>query len=265
MNKTFASVFLVAISASYSGAQTTIWNDSGLDALWSNSANWSNGVPIATSAVVISTQPSVGFIGVDTGSTVNTISSLSINSGLSAFSFLPLGFETLTVSGSITNNTLTNSLVTLALPLIAGGSSTWTGPLAYSNSVSIGVNSITLVGSHSFSGGSLSFDITNLSTFGKFVGAGTTLYSGSTINIGGAYLGNLGDTFDFTTTSFTGATLGTLPTLTLGLDWNRSNFISTGVLTVVAAPIPEPATYAAMAGAAVLGFTAMRRRRSRAG
>jgi hypothetical protein len=246
-------------------AQTTLWTDGGLDASWSNVANWSNGVPTSSSSLVISTQPSAGLIGIDTGVNTNTIGSLAFNAGLSNFTFLSAGIETLIVNGSITNNTSNNTSFTFGLSLTAGSSATWSGPLSYASSVGIGLNSITLQGVHSFSGGAVNFDITNVTTFGRFLGAGTTLFSGSTINIGGAYLGNLGDTFDFTTTSFAGATLGALRPLTLGLDWDRSNFISTGVLTVVAAPIPEPATYSAMAGAAVLGFAAMCRRRSRAG
>jgi hypothetical protein len=69
-----------------------------------------------------------------------------------------------------------------------------------------------------------------------------------------------GDTFDFTTSSFGTANIGTLPTLTGGMTWNTTSFISNGVLSVVAA-IPEPSTYGALFGAAVIGFGVWRKRR----
>jgi hypothetical protein len=239
-------------------AQTT-WTDGGGDASWSNTTNWSNGVPGTTTDVIIGTSPGAELIGLDTGGGI-TIKSLTFNAGLSTFSFVTLGAETLTVNGSITNNTLTGVSFKFDSAVFVGAASTWTGPLQFANNVGVGVNSVTLSGSTSFNSGiNLNFDITNASTYGRFLGSGTATVVGATININGAYTGVSGDTFDFTTGNFSGATLGLLPTLSGGLVWNTSNFLTQGILSVSA--VPEPATYAVVLGFVALGFGAARRRR----
>lgn len=53
-----------------------------------------------------------------------------------------------------------------------------------------------------------------------------------------------------------------LPELSGGLEWNRDAFASTGVLTVETSAIPEPATWAALAGAVALAVAWQRRRSS---
>jgi len=253
--KTFLVYFV--IPALGAAAATTVWNDGGGDQTWSTLANWSSGVPTSTSDVQIGTQPTGDQIGVDTGAT--TIGSLTFNNTLTASSDITAfgATDSLTINGGITNNSAFNQSISIGLS--AGASATWFGSLSYLSNVSIGINAITLSGSSTFAGSNLNFDITSLSTYGRFLGSGTATVTGVTINIGGSYAGSSGDTFDFTTGSFSGATLGTLPTLTSGLAWNTTSFLSSGLLSVVA--IPEPAAYAALFGAAVIGVSVWRKRR----
>jgi len=243
----------------------TVWTDgSGGDPSWSNTANWSTAVvPVSTTNVQISTQPSVGLIGIDTGATI--IASLTIDSGITSFSFESALGDTLQV-GSITNNSGQN--ITFNLPVFAGAATqTWTGPLAFNNIVDISTRSVTLAGASDFNGSDLTFAINNATTFGRFLGTGTADVTGVTINIGTSLANGFsfagGQSFDFTTGSFAGATLNvaSLPVLTGGLTWNTSQFLSSGILTVVSA-VPEPSTCALMIGSIALGAVALRRRRT---
>jgi len=68
----------------------------------------------------------------------------------------------------------------------------------------------------------------------------------------------------FEAASFTGSfTSVALPTLPGGLAWNTTALASTGVISVTGSAIPEPATYAAWAGAVALGLAVWWRRRRR--
>ncbi len=253
--KKILGLIFVVFAASPSFSQTT-WNGNGNGAFWDDDANWTNLSPSSSSGAVFNTATG------ETGYSVDfTIASLTFNSGVGVGDKITgLAGATLTVNGAITNNT--SNLQILNTVVNAGANSTWTGPIQYSNIVNIGVRQITLAGAHTFSGANINFDITNLSTYGKFLGSFTSSITNVTsININsGSYVFSAGDTFDFTTSSFGTAKMGTLPTLTGGMTWNTSNFISSGVLTVVAA-IPEPSTYATLFGAVAIGFSVWRKRR----
>ncbi|MBC8009881.1 MAG: PEP-CTERM sorting domain-containing protein [Burkholderiales bacterium] len=257
MRKLYTTASLVAILTVPVFGQ--IWNDGGQDQLWSSSANWSTGaVPTATGAVQIGTQPSGDALVIDTGAT--SVASFTLNSSLTGpFDIVGAGAaDTFQVNGAITNND--DSRHSFLLPFSAGASATWDGPLAFKNIVNIDAFSITVADSLQFTG-AINLSITSASVFGRFLGAGTADFTGATINIGSAFSGfAANDTFDFTSGSFTGATLGTLPTLTNGLTWNTTGFLTTGILTVTSA-IPEPSTWAALFGVSALGFAACRRRR----
>jgi len=248
--------FAILIFALQPKSQASLWTDGGGDQLWSTGANWSPGVPINSSNVQIGTQPTGDQIGVDTGTT--TVASFVFNNTLTAATDITTlsSTDTLQINGAITNSSsFTNSF---SLQVIAGATAVWTGPLAFTNIVNIGVFQITLANAITFSGPSLNFDITNATIHGRFLGAGTATVTGATINIGGAYTGVANDTFDLTSGNFSGATLGTLPTLGGGLTWNSSNFLTNGTLTVV----PEPSTWALLAGSltTVMIFRFRRRR-----
>ncbi len=243
----------------------TAWIDGGFDSTWSTSSNWSNGVPNSSSSVIIQTQPTDDLIGIDTGVTV--IGSLTFASSLSSpTAILAFGNDTLQVNGAITN--LDSSLHTLGLPVFAGANATWaggSGGLAYTAGVNLGTRSITLTGNHSING-PLVFEITSPTVFGRFLGNGSLTTSGAaiTIQVAPTYLAtaNVGDSFTFFSSGFTGASFNTTAFLNnnplpSGLSWNTSQFISQGVIQV----IPEPASIAGLAGLAAVGFVATRRRR----
>jgi len=246
---------LIAIIPLSCGVAQTTWTAGGDGAFWEDSANWSNNLPTSSSGAVFNTDYSeIGF------SSDFTVASLTFNTGVAVGNKITgLAGAGLTVNGAITNNTSNSQILNVIVT--AGGNATWTGPIQYSNNVTFGTRQITLVGTHTFSGAELNFTLTNASTYGRLLGAFTSTFAG-TINITGAYTGTAGDSFDFTTGNFSGATLNTasLPTLSSGLAWNTSSFLSTGVLSVTA--VPEPSTYAALFGVASLGFVAWRRRRA---
>lgn len=232
-----------------------VWNDGGGDQLWSTGSNWSNGIPpISTSAVQIGTQPTGDQIGIDTTGVI--VASFTFNNTLTANTDVTTltSAETLQVNGAVTNNSA--FFGSFSLPVFAGASATWTGPLQFTNNVVFSTFQVSLANAITFSGTNVSFDITNASTYGRFLGAGTATVTGVTINIGGAYAGVANDTFDFTSGNFSGATLGTLPTLGGGLTWNTSSFLTNGTLTVV----PEPATWALLT-ASLTTVMIFRRRR----
>lgn len=52
-----------------------------------------------------------------------------------------------------------------------------------------------------------------------------------------------------------------LPALGSGYEWSTARLLTDGLLDIVASAVPEPASAAALAGAALLGFAATRRRR----
>jgi len=271
MKSCICFLFLLPLAAF---AQTS-WTGASDGITWDDAGNWNPAsVPVLTTNVVIDVTPPVGLAGelyaadrviglTNAGS--NTIQSLQFGSDLTdTVKIIPLSSETLQVNGSITNSSSFTNV--FALPVYAGASATWTGPLTYANTVNINANTITLVGTHNFTGTDLDFTISNstLAGYGHFVGSFTLNFSG-TINIDAtAYASSAvaGDTFDFTTGSFTGATFhpSSLPSLSSGLAWDTSNFISSGVLSVVSA-IPEPSAYAAIFGAAAIGFGVWRKRR----
>jgi hypothetical protein len=258
MKQVIAAITLGLAAIVNNASAQTVWNDGGGDQLWSTSANWSAGVPTTTSAVQIGTQPTGDQIGIDTGA-ATTVASFTFNNTLTAsVDITSFTYETLQVNGAITNNSgFTDSF---SLPVYAGANETWSGPLKFTNTVTVSTYQLTLNNAVSFSGSDLYFDITNSTTYGQFVGSGTATVTGVTINIGGTYRGVQNQTFDFTTGNFFGATLGTLPTLDSGLAWDTSNFLSSGILTVIA--IPEPTSLALLAtGGLLVTGTVLRRRR----
>lgn len=262
MKKCF--LFLVLSALSIQAQTVTTWNNGAGDQTWSNGGNWSAGVPNSLSNVQFGTQPTGDLIYIDSSSpSPVTVASITFNNTLASSMQLVAGFgtEILQVDGSITNLN-SNGAGVIALPFIAGGTGTWSGSLTFSNSVNLGGNAITLAsGSTTFSGSDISLTINSTSSYGQFLGSGSTIWSGSTINISGNnYTANVGDTFDFTSGSFTGASMGALPTLGANLVWDTTQFSSQGLLTVVSA-VPEPSTYALMGMGMVGLLIAYRRRR----
>ena len=251
------SIF-VALAATLSMAHAqTIWNNGGDTFSWSDGANWSTGAqPVSGADIQIgTTQPSYNTVIVDTSGAV-TVGNFTFSGGLSStVDVTASSVETLKVNGAITNSSSFTDI--FSLPVTAGASAVWSGLLIFSNNVNIGTTQITLANPITFSGTNINFDITTMATYGRFIGAGTATVSGETINIGSTYTGVIGDTFDLTSGNFSGATLGSLPVLTTG-KWDSSTFLTNGQLSVV--PVPEPTTWALLAGSLTTVMVFRRRR-----
>ncbi len=243
------------------GRAQTIWDDAAGDASYSDPGNWiGNAVPAASGAnIIIGTLQSGGnIVGINTAGdvTVNSwtfASTLSLGPAVQVFNDGSGQQLTLTGAGGITNaSTLANEfdLVVNAganMALNGGG-----GGLFFQSALDINTHNVTTSGTVTVDPGQdLIFDIGSSSNYGKI---GAIVATGTTIQIvGDNYTAQAGDTFDFTTGNFNGATLEDLPSLPAGLNWDTSQFISEGVLTVQG--VPEPSTYALLlGGVAFLGW-----------
>lgn len=255
--KILVATFLIFVATTeYVAAQSATWTDGGGDASWSNSANWSGGVPVSGTNVIFADPISV--VGVDTGG-ATTVASISVNATTAAFSIVPSFSESLIVNGSFLNNS--SNLVTVNLTYTVGSTSTLDGPIAFMSTLNIDLRTVTVVGSISMNA-NIVMQLNNSTGtgYGRFsVGGASTLTFGGGLNSikfspASTYSGVNGDIFNLVTNS--GGTLlgfssslfdvSTLPTLTGALTWNTSA-LSTGTLSVV----PEPKTWLMLA----LGLT----------
>lgn len=95
-------------------------------------------------------------------------------------------------------------------------------------------------------------------------GAGAITFGGTLqVVLHGGFVPNAGDAFDlfnFTSAGSSAFAFLDLPDLAEGLSWNTDLLYTSGTISVTGSAIPEPSTYAALAGFAVLAF-ALRRRR----
>lgn len=235
------SLFLVGAAS----AQTT-WTNGAQDSSWTNGSNWSAGVPTVSSSATINVQPTDDGIILDAGVPAS-VGSLAFGSSLTGsvtITRLTPG-DTLTINGGITNGTSAISHK-FDLPIIAGASATYaggSGGLTF-KSLSVGTNVISTTGTITINT-LLSFDLNSTSAYGSI---GLVNVTGATIQItvGSGYVAKANDTFDFapnaSSSAFTGAIFNasSLPTLTGGLSWDTSKFLSQGTITVV----PEPSTWA---------------------
>lgn len=247
---------LLAVSVP-AAAQVNWTNGDSNGPFWSLGGNWSSGIsPNSTSTdISIGVQPTADFIVVNDGP--KSVRSITFENSLTGpIQITPDLAEQLSIAGSISN--VSPYTHVFAVVVNFSNNTNWIGSFDFAERVNVGTSQLTLGGSYDFTGTDVNFEITNSSIYGRFLGGGATSLSGVTINIGGAYTGAAGNTFDFTTSNFTGATLGTLPTLSEGLAWNTSQFISQGILSVEA--IPEPSTIAALLGLGALGMAGTRRR-----
>jgi autotransporter-associated beta strand protein len=166
------------------------------------------------------------------------------------------GNLTRTSSVTISGGTLTNAAGDTDLGL--GAVSMDSGAMTPGGVGTIGSFTVALDQNFTATGGTLNFDIGT--GFDQIFGSGTgtfsltdtTLALSGDISVAGTY------------TLFSGFSSGSVSNLTItGLAGGfTGSLANTGVLTVSA--VPEPATYSALAGAAILGFAALRRRRVRA-
>ena len=248
-------------------AQST-WNSTSSND-WTVTANWSpsqadypgSGTLVGTGVIFDTVLPPGSPASVTlSGST--DINSLTFASGVTtniAFnSDGSPGTEILLETGGITNNTNGSGSIsspTFNLQVTMGGSSAFTGgtgALIFNSILNVGVNTLTTSGAVNITNnGQLILGIgddATIGTYGNITGNSVNISTGGvvTISILGAYQGNFGDVFSFNTAGFTNATLDTLPTLGSGLQWDSTDFITQGMLTVV--PEPSPITLLGLAG-----------------
>lgn len=253
MNKCLpAFLFACSTLCGWASASVITWNDAAGNSSWTDTGNWlPSGIPNSLSDVHVGAFLTGDFIvGIDTGNVTNQVASFTFDStlGTTSASVMQASVEQLAVLGGISNND-SQAVQHFALKVNAGANATYaggSGGLSFSV-LDIQTFAIQLTGNISIS--TLNLSINSLASYGSIIG--NLAGMGATINIGGTYAGNAGDSFDLTTGSFTGNTLGVLPTLSGGLTWDTSQFASAGVITVV----PEPSTDALfIAGGLLLGL-----------
>jgi hypothetical protein len=263
------SIFPLALTSVFfavtSPAATNTWTGLGDGEYWDSefsSDNWSTGLPPGSSDAVVfnSNIAQTGILS------PVSIDSLTFTSDVTTSHRIISGGGDLTIKNSIINNSSATQAFDIAVST-GSGTIAWTGNLNFKNIVNLGTKTVALAGNVSFTNAVINISINSLSLsgFGQFnVTSGTPLFTGTTtINLDkGTFTAfAAGNSFDFTTGNFNNATLGALPTLNAGLEWDDTNFTSSGILTVVASAIPEPSTFASLAGVFVLGVVAYRKRR----
>jgi len=275
MKTTRLLALIVAIALPSAFAQS-VWNSSS-SSDWTDTGNWTPADPdYPGSGSLVGTNVTVGNVVPPSSQLIlsgyTEIGSLDFaNTSTENFSFEFDGSPgtSLQVNGGITNGGNGTSTPTFNLDVAVGADSTFaggTGALVFSNVLNVGLNTLTTSGAVNIgSFGQLTFAIGDSVSdpYGHIEGNSINISSGGvvTIAITGAYTGNLGDVFSFNTSGFTNAALGILPTLSGGLGWDSSSFLTNGQLTVVA--IPEPSTWLLfLGGFAVCCF--LRRRTSAA-
>lgn len=175
---------------------------------------------------------------------------------------LDLGGQNLILSGAANLTGLGTITDTVGAGTVSFASGS-TGGLAVGNS---GVGTLTFSGT--LSGGLnlanaaiSTFDIASLASFDSVaLGSRSATLGGSlALNFLGGYTPTAGDTFAlFTTSGSISSTFSQITSNVGGFDYSFNN--ATGLLTVSA--IPEPSTYAILAGLGALGLTLYRRRRA---
>ncbi|MDI1247310.1 MAG: PEP-CTERM sorting domain-containing protein [Lacunisphaera sp.] len=220
----------------------------GLNSLTTNAGSLSllGGRAFTTSAAMTNS----GTLAVGSGSSFSTSSTFANSGNLNVTGAFSAG-------GGLTN---TGTL---------GGSGTFTGSLISAGTLSPGNSPglLTVTGNLTLQGTSqlymelgglvegVSYDSIDVSGIMALNGAlNVVLVNG--------FVPATGATFNlFDASSFTG-TFGSmsLPTLTNGLSWNSSALYTSGIIIVSGAAIPEPSTYAALAGLGALGLALWRRR-----
>ena len=176
--------------------------------------------------------------------------------------------STFTINGS--TNTTYAGLITGNLSLVKSGTSKQTlsgtntftgatlvnaGTLATSTSGTFGAGDVTVA-----SGAALTFgNAASIGDLAKLTFAGTSTAGSISLSFTGTE--TVGSVFNSISGTYLAAGTGYTATQLNGLFTGNAIFTGSGLLTIASA-IPEPSTYAALAGLGMLGFAAYRRRRA---
>ncbi len=249
MSRLLAILLFCAASAS---AQVVVWTNGAGDSLWTTADNWSAGVPGPASQVQIGSQPTESLIGIDTGIGAVQVASFTFKNTLTGPVSVLTVSDQLTVGGTIVNDSGFAQLIDMVVN--AGGDATYAGGEGLTfNTLNVGTAAIATTGSVKIQN-TLVFDIASPASYGR-IGAVSVFSTQTRARIQLNFVLDPtqltgGTIFDFTTGSFSGATLAGLPDLAPGLSWDTSGFFSSGLLVVV----PEPATWTLLAVGLILAL-----------
>jgi len=250
-------VFILAsfLSASVSVGAVVTWTGLGDGVSWADGDNWDSTLTPTVADDLVFTNlvdPGglIGFSGSD-----NFSKSLTFNAGFAANTLtVDTGSPNLQLNGNLSNNSVNAVAFEITVSSWTAGQ-TWSGNLNFKSAVNLfrsdtlAGRSVTLdTGTINFSGtANVNFSVTGAAAYSSLAvtGNGTVNYSGATLNFNsGSYTAMAGNVFDFTTGSFTGASIGSLPSIDSGATWDSSQLLSNGILTAVA--VPEPTTWVLM-------------------
>jgi hypothetical protein len=261
-----ALILAVTLSSSLAGSGTE-WQGDALANLWSDSANWTAGVPNSSTNVILPDVPSGQLQITDSHASALTIAVAATSSAFTISSESPYALE---LYGDFANESL--ATVSIAADVLLKNSLTLAGTvglLDFFGSMDAALTQNLLSGTVAF-GGTLVLALESTASYGNF-----TLLSEASLDLTGlttlafspsAYTGVLNDTFqlfDVSAGSWSGVSelaiaTDSLPVLTEGLSWNCTNFETDGSISVV----PEPGSLGLFLSAcAALGICLWRRGR----
>ncbi|HEY9249434.1 MAG TPA: autotransporter-associated beta strand repeat-containing protein [Rariglobus sp.] len=275
-----STLTLTKTSSNYTGSTTINGGTLSVSTLANGGSNSNIGASAGTADKLILNGGTLKY----TGAAVSTDRLFSLQSGSSiessgtgAVNFTnagSMGFnggtaaKTLTLTGTNTGNNTLAAVIgdnTGATALTKSGTGKWilTGANTFTGATTVSGGTLATGATGTFGAGNISVAAGSSLAFGNNTSIGdlNTLAFASTSLIALNFTGSetVGAVFNTVTSTF--LTAGTHDINSLNTFFGVTSFSGTGSLFVSA--IPEPSTYAVLAGVAMCGFAALRRRRTR--